>query len=80
MLPRVTFIYPLLPQVGPQEFLICQNYLLTPTNNTPWFRMLDPQLLKIPDLYEDQFVASTATETGFFKSALVTAAQPETTP
>jgi hypothetical protein len=51
------------PHDVPHEFLILQFPPTTPTNVTPWLSCL-AQLLKTPDLYDDQLVASTATEMG----------------
>jgi hypothetical protein len=40
-----------------------------PTAKTPWFKLV-LQLEKTPDLYEDQFEASTAIETGYYVIAV----------
>lgn len=60
---------PLSPHEVPQEFLTFQASPETPTKRTPWLREA-LQLLKIPDLYPDQLVASTATEIGLPATAL----------
>jgi len=56
-------MYPLSPHEVPQEFLTFHESDATPTKRTPWLREV-LQLLKTPDLYGDQLVASTATEIG----------------
>lgn len=59
--PLATLIYPDSPHEVPQEFLTFQYWSETPTKRTPWFNEV-LQLLKTPDEYLDQLVASTATE------------------
>ena len=61
--PVASLMYPFSPHLLLQEFLIHQLFSLTPTNKTPWLSLV-AQLLKTPDEYLDQLVASTATETG----------------
>jgi hypothetical protein len=63
--PEASLIYPFYPHCALHEFLIFQNpwLLETPTNSTAWF-IFASQLLKTPDLYELQLVASTVTEIG----------------
>jgi hypothetical protein len=56
-------MYPFSPQEVPQEFLMCQIAPTFPTKVTPWFNLV-AQFEKTPDLYKDQFEASTATDTG----------------
>ena len=48
--PAAKVIYPLSPQVVPQEFFTYQFPPFTPTKVTAWL-MLVLQLLKTPDLY-----------------------------
>lgn len=79
MLPLLILIYPLSPQLGPQEFFIFQKSFRIPTKRTPWFKVF-PQVFKIPYLYDAQFEASTATETGFCNNIFVKAAHPDDTP
>ena len=61
--PLASLINPFSPQLAPQEFLMTQDPLLVPTKVTPWLREV-LQLLKTPEEYLDQLVASTATEIG----------------
>ena len=72
--PSLTQIYPDSPQLVPHEFLTCQPLALTPTRVTPWLSLVE-QLLKVPDLYDDQLEASTATETGHLVRALAKSLQ-----
>lgn len=67
--PLASLMYPSSPQTVPHEFFTNQYWTLTPTKRTPWLRLV-LQLLKTPDLYPDQFEASTATEIGLPESAL----------
>ena len=67
--PDARVIYPSSPQVVPQEFLMIQLPPFMPTKVTPWL-MLVLQLLNTPDLYDDQFVASTDTATGLAEIVL----------
>ena len=67
--PLATLMYPFYPHDGPQEFLTIQASAVTPTNKTPWSRLV-LQLLKTPLLYGDQLLASTATETGLPTTAV----------
>jgi len=61
--PLASLMCPFSPQVVPHEFLMVQNWSVTPTKVTPWFNwVLHP--LKTPLLYDDQLEASTATEIG----------------
>jgi len=63
--PDFKVIYPFYPHEVPQEFLIIQFPLASyPVAKTPWFKLV-LQLEKTPDLYNDQLVASTATEVGY---------------
>jgi len=59
---------PFSPQVFPHEFLMVHELSLIPTRVTPWLREV-LQLLKTPEEYFDQLVASTATETGLLATA-----------
>jgi len=61
--PPLSLIYPLSPQAVPHEFLMCQIAPTFETKVTPWFNLV-AQFEKTPDLYNDQFEASTATEIG----------------
>jgi hypothetical protein len=63
--PPFNLMYPLSPQLVPQEFLMCHKPPRLATKVTPWFNLV-AQFEKIPDLYNDQFEASTATDTGYF--------------
>lgn len=63
MFPLASLMNPYSPHPVPQEFLMSQYYEVYPTARTPWFNPV-LQLEKTPDLYDDQFEASTATETG----------------
>jgi len=69
--PDASLINPDSPQLLDHEFFIHHAPPLTPTKVTPWLSLV-PQLLKTPLLYEDQLVASTATEVGL---ALIEAAK-----
>ena len=66
--PLAILINPLSPHPFPQEFLIFHESPEDPTRRTPWLIAV-PQLLKIPPLYRDQTLASTATETGRLATA-----------
>jgi hypothetical protein len=72
--PLVSLMNPLYPHEVPQEFLTHQYWSETPTKRTPWLREV-LQLLKTPDLYGDQLLASTATETGLPVMALAKSLQ-----
>jgi len=72
--PDFNWIIPFSPHPFPQEFLIHQFPPTTPTKVTPWLSWL-PQLLNTPLLYDDQFEASTATETTLALIALVKSLQ-----
>ena len=63
VLPDANLMNPFSPQPDPHEFLIFQALDCIPTKRTAWLILL-PQLLKTPDEYLLQFVASTVTETG----------------
>ena len=60
--PAFNRMYPPSPQDDPQEFLIFQASQF-PTKRTAWL-IEDPQLLKTPELYRLQLVASTVTDKG----------------
>jgi len=62
--PPFNLIYPDSPQEVPQEFLMCHNPPILATKVTPWFNLV-AQFENTPDLYKDQFEASTATDTGY---------------
>jgi hypothetical protein len=57
-------MYPFSPHPVPHEFLTNQYESVYPTAKTPWFNEV-PQLEKIPDLYVDHLLASTAIEVGY---------------
>lgn len=61
--PEASLMYPDSPHDDPHEFLIFQLLLEIPTRRTAWL-MLAAQLLKTPELYLLQLVASTVTEIG----------------
>ncbi len=60
--PLANLMNPLSPQDGPHEFLMVQTESLIPTKVTPWLSLV-PQLVNTPELYCDQLLASTATDT-----------------
>jgi hypothetical protein len=67
---------PFSPHPVPHEFLTFQTPVASvPTNKTAWL-MLAPQLLKTPDLYGDQLVASTVIESGLPVMALIIPLHP----
>jgi hypothetical protein len=69
---------PASPHDVPHEFLTFQTPAASvPTKSTAWL-MLAAQLLKTPDLYGDQFVASTVIESGLAVIPLVSPLQPAT--
>jgi len=72
--PVANLMNPFSPHDPPQEFLIHHEPPLTPTKVTPWLSLL-LQLLKTPDEYLDQLVASTATAIGLSAIALLKALQ-----
>lgn len=80
--PLASLMNPDSPHPLPHEFLIFQYWSVTPTKRTPWLSLV-AQLLKTPDLYGDQLVASTATEIGLPVMAvakvlqLLTSVKPE---
>ena len=63
VLPVLSLIYPLSPQDVPQEFLIFHYESFAPTNKISWLRLV-AQLLKTPEAYLLQLVASTETPIG----------------
>jgi hypothetical protein len=72
--PLAILMYPCYPHDADQEFLTIQYWSVTPTNKTPWSRLV-LQLLKTPLLYDDQLLASTATEIGLPTTALANVLQ-----
>lgn len=65
VLPAASLICPWSPHVAPQEFRTSQTPSVSyPTSVTAWLRFVVPQFLKTPDLYGDQFEASTQIDTG----------------
>lgn len=72
--PLASLMYPFSPQVVPHEFLMVQLLSETPVKVTPWLSLV-AQLLKTPELYLDQLVASTATETTLLTMALAKSLQ-----
>ena len=76
MFPAASLMYPPSPHEVPHEFLIFQLPPMTPTRRTAWL-IPEAQLLKTPDLYGLQLVASTVTETGEALIPLVSPAHPE---
>jgi hypothetical protein len=66
---------PASPHDVPHEFLTFQTPAASvPTKRTPWLT-LAAQLLKTPDLYDDQLVASTVIESGLEASATISPLQ-----
>ena len=74
MFPLASVMNPFSPQDDPQEFLTSQSPPLVPTKRTPWSSLV-PQLLKTPEEYLDQLLASTAIETGLWVTAFARSVQ-----
>jgi hypothetical protein len=70
--PGANLINPYSPHLVLQEFLTIQLPLVSnPTARTAWF-VFNPQLEKIPPLYNAQLLASTEIETGYLLKAAYT--------
>lgn len=76
VLPYLSLIKPYYPHLFPQEFFSLQDSVLTPIRRISWFTSTLVHPSKIPERYDCQSRAFTATVRGLKKSATSMFLQP----